>query len=69
MQIAVMCKFVRVMYGMLKHNTNFDYKEMLKGYYFGDCNMKVFKEEFEGEKRTKKIENYKLGYSIFINYS
>ena len=54
---------------MLKHNTNFDYKEMLKGYYFGDCNMKVFKEEFEGEKRTKKIENYKLGYSIFINYS
>ena len=30
--------------------------------------MKVFKEEFEGEKRTKKIENYKLAYSIFTNY-
>ena len=69
MQIAVMCKFVRVMYGMLKYNESFDYKEMMKGYYFGDCNMQVFKEEFEGENRRKKIENCKLAYDIYTIYS
>lgn len=69
MQIAVMCKFVRVMYGMLKYNASFDYKEMMKGYYFGDCNMRMFKEEFEGETRRKKIENCKLAYDIYTIYS
>ena len=69
MQIAVMCKFVRVMYGMLKYNASFDYKEMMKGYYFGDCNMQVFKEEFEGENRRKKIENCKIAYDIYTIYS
>lgn len=69
MQIALMCKFVRVMYGMLKYNSEISYIELLKGYDFSKCNMSVFKEEFEGISKVKRIEKFDSANTIYMIYS
>lgn len=68
MQIALLCKVVRVIYGMLKYNSLFSYEEMFKGYDFNMCNMDKFKEEFEGESKRKPIKDYTFAYNIYLAY-
>ncbi|WP_283703636.1 IS110 family transposase [Clostridium perfringens] len=57
MLIALMCKILRVIYGMLKYNIEFDLNEMLKNYDFRNINKEKFIDEFLGnsEKRQKII--------------
>ncbi|MGL4108996.1 hypothetical protein [Clostridium sp. LP20] len=54
---------------MLKHSEKFDYREMLKGYDFSSCDMKIFKEEFEGENKRKRIEMFETANNIFTIYA
>lgn len=57
MLIALSCKILRVIYGMLKHNKGFDLQEMFKDYDFRNINKEKFIDEFLGscEKRQKTI--------------
>ena len=57
MLIALMCKLLRVVYGMLKYNVEFNLNEMLKNYDFRNINKEKFIDEFLGtsEKKQKII--------------
>ncbi|MDU7548465.1 MAG: IS110 family transposase [Clostridium perfringens] len=57
MLIALMCKLLRVVYGMLKYNVEFNLNEMLKNYDFRNINKEKFIDEFlgNGEKKQKII--------------
>ncbi len=63
MLIALACKILRVIYGMLKYNVEFNLNEMLKNYDFRNINKEKFIDEFLGnsEKKqkiiSKEIEN------------
>ena len=48
MLIALMCKLLRVVYGMLKYNVEFNLNEMLKNYDFRNINKEKFIDEFLG---------------------
>ncbi|WP_300261629.1 IS110 family transposase [Clostridium sp.] len=54
MLIALMCKLLRVIYGMLKYNKEFDLNEMLKYYDFRDINKEKFIDEFLGNSEKKQ---------------
>ncbi|PWX39060.1 IS110 family transposase [Clostridium perfringens] len=57
MLIALSCKILRIIYGMLKYNKEFDLNEMIKNYDFRNINKEKFIDEFLGnsEKRQKII--------------
>ncbi|MBS6502169.1 MAG: IS110 family transposase [Clostridium sp.] len=50
MLVAVACKFLRVIYGILKHNIEFNKEELFKGFDFKKCNKEKFISEYVGEK-------------------
>lgn len=50
MLVAVACKFLRVIFGILKHNVDFDTEELFKGFDFKKCNKEKFILEYTGEK-------------------
>lgn len=54
MLIALMCKILRVIYGMLKYNIEFDLNEMLKNYDFRNINKEKFIDEFLGNSEKDK---------------
>ena len=60
MLIAVACKFLRVVYGILKYNIEFDREELFRGYDFTKCNKEKFIKEYIGKsKRTISEEEIK----------
>ncbi|MGG5462881.1 IS110 family transposase [Clostridium sp. B9] len=67
MLIALMCKLLRVVYGMLKYNVEFNLNEMFKNYDFRNINKEKFIDEFLGnsEKKQKIIPQEIEG--IFLN--
>ncbi|MGU9500479.1 IS110 family transposase, partial [Clostridium perfringens] len=54
MLIALMCKLLRVVYGMLKYNVEFNLNEMLKNYDFRNINKEKFIDEFLGNSEKKQ---------------
>ncbi|WEV05992.1 hypothetical protein PL322_03185 [Clostridium perfringens B] len=54
MLIALACKILRVIYGMLKYNMEFDLNEMLKNYDFRNINKEKFIDEFLGNSEKKQ---------------
>lgn len=54
MLIALMCKLLRVVYGMLKYNVEFNLNEMLKNYDFRNINKEKFIDEFWGNNEKKR---------------
>lgn len=46
MLVAVSCKLLRVLYGMLKHNKEFDSIEFFENLNFAKCNKEKFKNEY-----------------------
>ncbi|WP_419867651.1 IS110 family transposase [Clostridium perfringens] len=54
MLIALACKILRVIYGMLKYNMEFDLNEMLKNYDFRNINKEKFIDEFLGSSEKKQ---------------
>lgn len=67
MLIALMCKLLRVIYGMLKYNVEFDLNEMLKNYDFRNINKEKFIDEFLGNSEKKqKIISLEIE-NIFLN--
>ncbi|MDU3546398.1 MAG: IS110 family transposase [Clostridium sp.] len=55
MLVAVACKFLRVIYGILKYNVEFDKEELFKGFDFKKCNKEKFILEYVGEKEKWSI--------------
>ncbi|XZI48384.1 IS110 family transposase [Clostridium perfringens] len=67
MLIALMCKLLRVVYGMLKYNVEFNLNEMLKNYDFRNINKEKFIDEFLGNSEKKqKIISQEIE-DIFLN--
>ncbi|PWW92655.1 IS110 family transposase [Clostridium perfringens] len=67
MLIALMCKLLRVVYGMLKYNVEFNLNEMLKNYDFRNINKEKFIDEFLGNSEKKqKIVPQEIE-EIFLN--
>ena len=54
MLIALACKILRVIYGMLKYNMEFDLNEMLKNYDFRNINKEKFIDGFLGSSEKKQ---------------
>ncbi|MBO3339718.1 IS110 family transposase [Clostridium perfringens] len=54
MLIALMSKLLRVVYGMLKYNVEFNLNEMLKNYDFRNINKEKFIDEFLGNSEKKQ---------------
>lgn len=54
MLIATACKFIRVLYGIIKNNEKLDTEKLLKGLDFSKCDMGTFAEEMNG--KLKNIE-------------
>lgn len=55
MLVAVACKFLRVIYGMLKYNVEFDRAKLFKCFDFKKCNKEKFLLEYVGEKQNWSI--------------
>ncbi len=53
MLIGVACKFLRVIFGVLKNKTEYDARLVLKGCKLTDCDIKRYITEFETEKSIK----------------
>ena len=60
MLVAVACKLLRVLYGMLKHNKDFDPDELLRHFDFRDCNKEKFIKEYIGDKKKLAIPKEEL---------
>ncbi|MDU5491403.1 MAG: transposase [Clostridium perfringens] len=67
MLIALMCKLLRVIYGMLKYNVEFDLNEMLKNYDFRNINKEKFIDEFLGNSEKKQKIIPQEIEDIFLN--
>jgi len=55
MLVAVACKFLRVLYGLIKYNEEFDRERFLQDFDFHKCNKEKFISEYIGDKRKWKI--------------
>ena len=53
MLVAVACKLLRAIYGMLKYNTKFDINMVLKSFDFSKCNKEKFIEEYNRGRNFK----------------
>lgn len=60
MLVAVACKLLRVLYGMLKHNKDFDPDELLRHFDFRNCNKEKFIKEYIGDKKKLAIPKEEL---------
>ncbi|MBS6501006.1 MAG: IS110 family transposase [Clostridium sp.] len=60
MLIAVACKFLRVLYGMMKYKESFDRDKLLKSFDFRQCNKEKFITEYLGDKGRWKITEEEL---------
>ena len=67
MLIALACKILRVIYGMLKYNIEFDLNEMLKNYDFRNINKEKFIDEFLGSSEKKQKIIPQEIEDIFLN--
>ncbi|EPB8175594.1 IS110 family transposase [Clostridium perfringens] len=67
MLIALACKILRVIYGMLKYNMEFDLNEMLKNYDFRNINKEKFIDEFLGNSEKKQKIIPQEIEEIFLN--
>ncbi|ELC8370324.1 IS110 family transposase [Clostridium perfringens] len=67
MLIALMCKLLRVIYGMLKYNVEFNLNEMLKNYDFRNINKEKFIDEFLGNSEKKQKIIPQEIEEIFLN--
>ncbi|HAT4218262.1 IS110 family transposase [Clostridium perfringens] len=67
MLIALMCKLLRVVYGMLKYNVEFNLNEMLKNYDFRNINKEKFIDEFLGNSEKKQKIIPQEIEDIFLN--
>ncbi|WP_283689711.1 IS110 family transposase [Clostridium perfringens] len=67
MLIALMCKLLRVVYGMLKYNVEFNLNEMLKNYDFRNINKEKFIDEFLGNSEKKQKIISQGIEDIFLN--
>nr|WP_242861967.1 hypothetical protein [Clostridium perfringens] len=67
MLIALACKILRVIYGMLKYNMQFDLNEMLKNYDFRNINKEKFIDEFLGNSEKKQKIIPQEIEEIFLN--
>ncbi len=67
MLIALMCKLLRVVYGMLKYNVEFNLNEMLKNYDFRNINKEKFIDEFLGNSEKKQRIITQEIEDIFLN--
>ncbi|NGU31696.1 IS110 family transposase, partial [Clostridium perfringens] len=67
MLIALMCKLLRVVYGMLKYNVEFNLNEMLKNYDFRNINKEKFIDEFLGNSEKKQKIIPQEIEEIFLN--
>lgn len=61
MLIGVACKFLRVIFGVLKNKTEYDARVVLKGCKLTECDIKRYIDEFETEKSIK-IDSKELAY-------
>lgn len=52
MLVAVACKFLRVLYGMLKTGVGYNRKELFRAFDFNKCNKEMFISEYIGEKKS-----------------
>ncbi|WP_404988818.1 IS110 family RNA-guided transposase [Clostridium culturomicium] len=53
MLIGVACKFLRIIFGVMKNKTTFNSKEVLKGCNLLECDIKKYVSEFETEQVIK----------------
>lgn len=60
MLVAVACKFLRVIYGMMKYNESFDREKLLKAFDFKKCNKEKFIAEYLGDKGKWEITEEEL---------
>ncbi len=60
MLIAVACKFLRVLYGMMKYNESFDREKLLKSFDFRLCNKEKFITEYLGDTGRWQITEEEL---------
>ena len=60
MLIAVACKFLRVLYGMMKYKESFDREKLLKSFDFRQCNKEKFITEYLGDKGRWQITEEEL---------
>ncbi|MDC4244078.1 IS110 family transposase [Clostridium perfringens] len=67
MLIALMCKLLRVVYGMLKYNVEFNLNEMIKNYDFRNINKEKFIDEFLGNSEKKQKIIPQEIEEIFLN--
>ncbi|EPB9406565.1 IS110 family transposase [Clostridium perfringens] len=67
MLIALMCKLLRVVYGMLKYNVEFNLNEVLKNYDFRNINKEKFIDEFLGNSEKKQKIIPQEIEDIFLN--
>ncbi|MGU8576404.1 IS110 family transposase [Clostridium perfringens] len=67
MLIALMCKLLRVVYGMLRYNVEFNLNEMLKNYDFRNINKEKFIDEFLGNSEKKQKIIPQEIEDIFLN--
>ncbi|MDK0763512.1 IS110 family RNA-guided transposase [Clostridium perfringens] len=67
MLIALMCKLLRVVYGMLKYNVEFNLNKMLKNYDFRNINKEKFIDEFLGNSEKKQKIIPQEIEDIFLN--
>lgn len=60
MLVAVACKFLRVLYGMMKYNEGFDREKLLKSFDFRKCNKEKFITEYLGDKGKWEVTEEEL---------
>lgn len=60
MIVAVACKLLRVLHGMLKYNESFDREKLLKAFDFSKCNKEKFISEYLGDKGNWQITEEEL---------
>lgn len=67
MLIGVACKFLRVVFGVLKNKTEYDPRVVLKDCKLTECDIKRYITEFETEKSIR-INSEELAYMYNISY-
>lgn len=60
MLLAVACKFLRVLYGLIKYNEEFDRERFLQDFDFSKCNKEKFISEYIGDKGNWQITEEEL---------
>lgn len=60
MVVAVACKLIRVIFGMLKNASEFDRNIVFKNLDFKKCNKEQFIEEYTGGKRKSVLTEEEL---------